>query len=176
MPRSCPGLDWGRCSQRTGLRSPALQEAGAGSGCGDSGRAGSGHRGGGAAPNPYAGRKSHSIVRCCSHCRFRWLCGHSSSSSARHRHWSAGGILGGTLVISCSAEEAAGLWGVWALELHTPVPVPPALLLRSLYFLCVTEKLPALGYGDSDTREREDTSTHHRRAGASPAEDNNSKF
>lgn len=77
--RSCPVLGLARCNRQTWLTS--LQEAVAGSGCGDSGHAGSGHRGGGAAPSPYVGRKSRSIVRYCSRCRSRWLCGHSSSSS-----------------------------------------------------------------------------------------------
>lgn len=65
---------------------------------------------------------------------------------------------------------------VWALEPHIPVPVLPALLLLSVYFFCVTEKLPTLSYGDSDMRECEDISTHHCRAGASPAEGNSSSF
>lgn len=119
LPRSCPGLDLARCSRRTGLRSPSLQEAVAGSGCGDSGHAGSGHRGGGGAPNPYAGRKSRSIVRYCSRCRSHWLCGHSSSSSARHRHPLAARVLGGRLVITChlhcktaggAVRGESGLW------------------------------------------------------------------
>lgn len=84
LPRSCPGLGLAHCSRWTWLRSPSLQEAKAGSGRGDSGHAGSGHRGGGAAPSPCAGRKSRSTGQCCNHCKSRWLCGHSSSSSARH--------------------------------------------------------------------------------------------
>ena len=59
------------------------------------------------------GRNSRSIVRCCSHCRFHWLCGHSSSSSARHRHRSAAGILGGTPVITCQLLCRRGGGAVW---------------------------------------------------------------
>lgn len=116
LQRSCPGLGLAHCNRRTWLTS--LQGAVAGSGCGDSGRAGSGHRGDGAAPSPYAGRKSRSTGRYCSRCRSRWLCGHSSSSSARHRHWLVAWILWGKLVITCHLHCTRQ-----GLELHTPVPL-----------------------------------------------------
>lgn len=109
LPRSCPGLDLAHCSRRTWLRSPSLQESVAGSGCGDSGHAGSGHRGGGAAPSPCAGRKNRSIVRYCSRCRSRWLCGHSSSNSARHRHRLIAWILWDGLVITCHLHCRRGI-------------------------------------------------------------------
>lgn len=96
--RSCPALGLVRCNRQIWLTS--LQEAVAGFGCGDSGCAGSGHRGGGAAPSPYVGRRSRSIERYCSRCRSRWLCGHSSSSSARHRYRLVAWILWGRLVIT----------------------------------------------------------------------------
>ena len=65
---------------------------------------------------------------------------------------------------------------VWALGLHTPAPVLPALPLLSVYFFCVTGRPPALGCGDSDMRGCDDMCTQHCRAGASPAEGNNSLF
>lgn len=164
-----------RCSRRTGLRSPSLQEAGVGSGQGDSGRAGSGHRGGDAAPNPYAGRKSRSIVRCCSHCRFHWLCGHSSSSSARHRHRSAAGILGACLPsrASSSAEEARpwerGLWSCMPLCLYC---LPCCCFL----FTSVFQENYLPWAAGTATQGNVKTCTHHCSAGASPAEGNNSLF
>lgn len=48
-----------------------------------SGRAGLGHRFGGASPSPCAGRRSRSTGRCCSRCMSRSLCDRSSSNSAR---------------------------------------------------------------------------------------------
>ena len=72
------------------------------------------------------------------------------------------------LAITCQLlcrRGGGAVWGergrvgrAWALELHAPVPVLPALLLLSVYF-CVSGKLPTLGCGDSDTREREDMHT-----------------
>lgn len=78
-PRSSPGLGWG-CHRGSWLQLPPGPWAGPGA-C--SGRAGSAHRCGGASPSPCAGRRSRSTGRCCSRCTSRWLCGRSSSSSAR---------------------------------------------------------------------------------------------
>lgn len=178
LPRSCPGLDWGRCSRRTGLRSPSLQEAGVGSGCGDSGRAGSGHRGGDAAPNPYAGRKSRSIVRCCSHCRFHWLCGHSSSSSARHRHRSAAGILGGMLAITCQLlcrRGGGAVWGERGRWSCTPLCLC-CLPCCCFLFTSVSQENCLPWAAGTATRGNVKTCTRHCSAGASPAEGNNSSF
>lgn len=148
-PRSCPGPGLVHCSRQTWLRSPFLQEAVGGSGRGDSGRAGSGHRGGGAAPSPYADRKSRSIVRCCSRCTSHWLCGHSSSSSARHRHQLFAWISWSRLVITCHllCRTGGALYGESvALERHIPastVPCFPSCLSK-------TGKLPTPPPGQQD--------------------------
>lgn len=111
--RSCPGLGWAHCSQQTWLN-PALQGAVTGSGCGDCGHADSGHRGGGAAPSPCAGRRNHSSEQYCSHCTSHWLFGHSSSSSARHRHQL---VAGDILRVRFATSHLHGRARV--VELHT---------------------------------------------------------
>ena len=150
-PRSCPEPGSARCSRWTWPRSPSLQEAVAGSGCGDSGRAGSGHRGGGAAPSPCAGRKSRSIVRCCSRCRSRWPCGHSSSSSARHGHGLVAWVSRGRLIITC---HLCYMGRARHLELRVPVLVPPLLRFARAWethtplgisFICEENHLPQAG-------------------------------
>ena len=86
--------------------------------------------------------------------QFQQFCKTQASVSC----WDPGGHARHHVPAPLQKRRRGRVGRAWALELHAPVPVLPALLLLSVYF-CVSGKLPTLGCGDSDTREREDMHT-----------------
>lgn len=163
LPRSCPGLDWGPMQSADRAEEP-LPPGSRGRlwlwglwPCRFQAQA--------VMPLPILmlAERAAVAVRCCSHCRFHWLCGHSSSSSARHRHRSAAGILGGMLAITCQLTLQRRGRAVWE-SVGSGAACPCActcllaLLLLSVYF-CVSGKLPTWAAGTATQRECEDMHT-----------------